>query len=409
MRCVGKLLTIVAVIFASVVLSETEQNGGMVKQRSGDPNGGSQCPQAPKPVGGHGKPSKPIRDYQTYRRPANVKNPNQPNRSMSTKSMSSHSDRSHKHRRRHRRHHRKPHHHRRHYTVYEVVERKPRHGRPHSSDESSHRKPHHRRHRHHSRRHSSRKSEHKKKKPKIHAVEIKKDKGFYPFKFGRSQTIVPVSFNYNSDKATIITISDCGCEGDQFNFYNNNVFIGTTDQGCGLTKVQALFPPIASSFSSSFVPDSDCPKCDHYQTDPEICLQDGFHCYGQAVLLPGQHNITITVNKACDRRKRVGYIRVDTACVDTGMYVPCCLEGIGCSNKINRWWIKKEGRSKSSDNRKSSHGARRQNKQSSGHRRRRHHRHHRRSSGSSSSHLPSLESRYRRNRNPRDCNAKQVA
>jgi hypothetical protein len=161
-------------------------------------------------------------------------------------------------------------------------------------------------------------------------IEVHKDKGFYPFKFGQSHTLSPNEFIFQSEKVVFVTITDCFCEGDIFRIYDNGHFVLETTDGCvlssknagGLKAQQKTIDPICSKY-----------ECVDYESDPATCLTDGFHCHGQAILLPGYHNITIEAKQSCDET-RIGYIRVDTACIDDGQFIPCCELGVGCNNQI---------------------------------------------------------------------------
>lgn len=212
------------------------------------------------------------------------------------------------------------------------------HGR-HRSRSRSRSQSHHEHHHHHKR----------------EVVHIKPNKGFYPFRFGNSGTPVDTVFKYHTKKVTYVTVSDCYCSGDSFQFFDEGRYLGTTAYGCGANSTCTL-PP----------------TCRNDTSNPKRCLLDGNHCFGIAAVMPGHHSIEIETLQSC-MSGGTAFIRVDSACQVNGSYYPCCLlEERGCNFEVYQG--SRRRRSSSQDRRRSSSNRRRSSSQ---HRRRRSSSHHR--------------------------------
>lgn len=152
-------------------------------------------------------------------------------------------------------------------------------------------------------------------------IKIVPDGGFYPFSFQVPYDPIHQAFYFKSDKLTMVTVVDCFCEGDFFQFYDNGSLIGVTSTNCDY---------------EDYNPDQ---TCDHPIMDPFQCTRSDDHCMGGAYLLPGFHNITLqTVFSPFSGG--TAFIRVDTACQTYNGLVPCCsLPGGNCYNGLGEGFV----------------------------------------------------------------------
>lgn len=152
-------------------------------------------------------------------------------------------------------------------------------------------------------------------------IKIVPDGGFYPFSFQVPYDPVMQAFYFKSDKLTMVTVVDCFCEGDFFQFYDNGSLIGVTETNCPF---------------EFYNPDQ---TCNYPIMDPFKCTQSPNHCMGGAYLLPGFHNITLqTVFSPFSGG--TAFIRVDTACQTYQGLVPCCsLPGGNCYNGLGPGFV----------------------------------------------------------------------
>lgn len=152
-------------------------------------------------------------------------------------------------------------------------------------------------------------------------IKIVPDGGFYPFSFQVPYDPIHQAFYFKSDKLTMVTVVDCFCEGDFFQFYDNGSLIGVTSTNCDY---------------EDYNPDQ---TCDHPIMDPFQCTRSDNHCMGGAYLLPGFHNITLqTVFSPFSGG--TAFIRVDTACQTYNGLVPCCsLPGGNCYNGLGEGFV----------------------------------------------------------------------
>jgi len=152
-------------------------------------------------------------------------------------------------------------------------------------------------------------------------IKIVPDGGFYPFSFQVPYDPIHQAFYFKSDKLTMVTVVDCFCEGDFFQFYDNGSLIGVTEVNCDF---------------QTYDPDQSClfPMMDPFQ-----CTKSQNHCMGGAYLLPGFHNITLqTVYSPFSGGS--AFIRVDTACQTYNGLVPCCaLPGGNCYNGLAHGYV----------------------------------------------------------------------
>lgn len=152
-------------------------------------------------------------------------------------------------------------------------------------------------------------------------IKIVPDAGFYPFSFQVPYDPIHQAFYFKSDKLTMVTVVDCFCEGDSFQFYDNGALIGVTSTNCP---------------ADTFNPDQEC---NNPLMDPYECTQSTDHCIGGAYLLPGFHNITLqTIHSPFSGG--TAFIRVDTACQTYQGLVPCCqLPGGNCYNGLGPGFV----------------------------------------------------------------------
>jgi hypothetical protein len=149
-------------------------------------------------------------------------------------------------------------------------------------------------------------------------IKIVPDGGFYPFSFQVPYEPIQQDFYFKSDKLTILTVVDCFCQGDAFQFYDNGSLIGITDSQCPPFDPVTYPPP----------PPDTPPTCNPYgpvKSTPYECYESVLYCKGGAFLLPGFHNISLQTILS-PMSGGTAFLRVDTACqTANNELVPCCM------------------------------------------------------------------------------------
>ncbi len=136
-------------------------------------------------------------------------------------------------------------------------------------------------------------------------INVLPDAGFYSFPYAGSNTFSPRSFYICTDKTLFLSVTNCFCQGDYFQVFDNGQPILITDEGQDFPG----FPP-----SAGCVP----------VNDPSTCLSSAAFNHGSAVLNPGTHLLTVLVG-ASWYTGGAGFLRVDTACLINGVMQPCCM------------------------------------------------------------------------------------
>jgi len=140
---------------------------------------------------------------------------------------------------------------------------------------------------------------------------LRPNTGNYAFDYGKSMTVL-TSFFFFSKTPTAVTLFDCYCSGDQFQLFDNGIFVGVTNA----------------------LPDTGSTECLYYSDDPQFCWS-GINSSNQWSYLteslpPGNHNLTINVI-ANPYGKGTGYIRVDDWCQSNlccKLYFNQCPDGL---------------------------------------------------------------------------------
>lgn len=143
-------------------------------------------------------------------------------------------------------------------------------------------------------------------------VNVMPDAGFYSFPYAGSNTFSPRSFYICTDKTLILSVTNCFCQGDYFEVFDNGQPILLTLDG----QQSAQYPP-------NYTPGLPVTGCVPVN-DPSTCLASPYFNHGSAVLNPGTHLITILVG-ASWYTGGAGFLRVDTACLINGLMQPCCM------------------------------------------------------------------------------------
>lgn len=172
-------------------------------------------------------------------------------------------------------------------------------------------------------------------------VRIEVGKGYYPFLFGNAGTNVHFDFHYYSAYPTILSVFDCFCPGDFFQYYDNNIYVGDTSNGVSYCQA---FAECFNCEDPDAVP--ECNDCD-IETNPTVCYDHSIggdsceytFCGSTAILLPGYHNISLQTLTSCFSAG-TAFIRVDKACVtpDGDWFERCCDLGIGCREEVQDYF-----------------------------------------------------------------------
>ena len=147
----------------------------------------------------------------------------------------------------------------------------------------------------------------------IHKHQLSVDGGWYRFRFNHVNQSANTKFHFTTHDLTIITITDCFCEGDGFTVYDNRLEILDAHSNCGVKNTT---------------------ECRYFQRNPEYCLKSHHFCSRSGFLLPGFHDLVVrTMNSPY--LAGTAFIKLERVCTLIGSLVPCCQSDMSCSKKIH--------------------------------------------------------------------------
>lgn len=150
-------------------------------------------------------------------------------------------------------------------------------------------------------------------------VHVKVNQGIYAFDFTQAGISIKQTFEFFASKDALLTVWDCYCSGDGFNYiYNNGYTVNTGSTNFG---------------NATAVP------CAFYSKNPEFCLSQALlnneWLFGFTPLQPGAWNVTLAPFRS-PFNEGTGFLRVDDQCYDSILMqpVPCCKFLGGCPFKV---------------------------------------------------------------------------